>query len=188
MTRLFCLSLVLVHRHDSTNLRAPHSTAPWIIYDGIVKKIFAFLVLLSFLGKAFALAQTNLTRSVPTNHTMPPMEFPLHQHVVPEKNESIIVEPSGALNRWSLYDLPRLTLGEGSINPTNRSFLWQRVSYREDNFSMSNLFDGLIYDFKKKDDARIEFGGPGLGEWNITEADVKYDVPFCLLILLNRKF
>ena len=63
-----------------------------------------------------------------------------------------------------------------------------RTGVHIDNFSFDNLLEGVVYDFKTDNEKRLEFGGPGIGDWELTRVDEKYDVPFIMLLLLNAKF
>lgn len=70
------------------------------------------------------------------------------------------------------------------IETTRRSSHFEENGIRT-RFSFKNLLGGSLYDFQRRDQMRLELGGPGVGDWELSPLEYKYEKPFTVLIFLR---
>jgi hypothetical protein len=110
---------------------------------------------------------------------------------------------SKGLNSRVIEHSPRLSFDEATFIATDRpvsiglsysqnrskreSWLQSKERIDRKKFSVVALMEGSVYDFKKKNDLRLEVGTPELRDAGVEPVDTRYEKPFCIMFMLSLK-
>jgi hypothetical protein len=104
-------------------------------------------------------------------------------------SETLISSPSASSQRNALP----FGLASAAFDSCNRfnslaTPLLSRLERCErEKFSMNNLLEGWVYDFRKRNELRLEIGSPEMNddEWKVL--DTRYEQPFSVMLFLRIK-